>query len=291
MDPANSAFIISDTPTDSPYSSPPSHLTSEDQFSDFDPLIDLVEDQAKNKIMNKLLNDFFNSINPATVHKMELEVIQEVPEEDELESELKTTSANFSLFHQKRVSESRSGQKKDVQKAFAEELQRRCESLVVFSDKLICGEDEGNEKYTELVESRNIWKQGYSESTSDTLKIDGEMCDVLETLKACQQKQETDGEVNYIVDVMAVEHEVVKQEVKSVKNEELIMQPMKEEKKGRRHRRTDSANVDWSKLKRLINETDSQQAMQLFCFWNTNNKIRFLMDSNLKSNVNQQSRI
>ncbi len=161
-------------------------------------------------------------------------VLEKVAEVSEDEEELSNSPRPLTLqiseakstVHHKGVSDSSTDPSKafrrsTAQQLFKQELQRRCESLIITSHKLL-GDEKGEEEvveederaviqdqsspsYTEMVDSRNVAvgqsSLAKSGSTRDSLPEQDETYDVLVTIKASQQRQEAESaSVNYIID-------------------------------------------------------------------------------------------
>ena len=192
-----------------------------------------MDDPDKNSIMNQLLRDYSQYtqepsgalVPPVPPSHTKLEKVTEQPdeEEEEFDNSRPLNSEDRPLtklmIHHKGVSDSssasrRTQRKSAAQQLFKQELQRRCESLIITSHKLI-SDDEGAMKsqdlgeecpsYTELVESRNaVVAQSSvvgSGSTRDSMQEQDETYDVLASIQASQKRQD-DENANYIVDTL-----------------------------------------------------------------------------------------
>jgi len=212
--------------------------------------------------MNKILKEYTQQLqnhtkNPSLPQqniykKLELEQVSELPEDEENCDSDKKPSPHGSLHklqslfsspaenektHHKGGSDSGNNSKTAKQSAaqqkFKEELQRRCASLMIESEKLIKEENSkppnmgenllevenksekniSEESYTEVVESRNTEvgpsTQAKSGSTLDSVQ-EGceETYDVLASIKINQQRQESENVVNYIIDSDFTEPEI-----------------------------------------------------------------------------------
>lgn len=275
-----------------------------------------MEDPVKNAIMNKLISEYSQqsketeeqNVPRMKVHR-NLEQVAELPEEEEEEANnsrnsnisglIEERSGTKSTAHHKGVSDSSSTQdrrvrKNTAQQLFKQELQRRCESLILTSHKL---NDEGREEkrveqdspsYTELIESRNgavgqsfLAKSG---STRDTTQGQDETYDVLATIKASQQRQETQTSMNYIIDskddgniVESDEFTMMEspQDFCETANEENTVSEyqkddiitnvdisVEKEVIKRTHRRTDSSNIDWQMISKRIAAQENEGEME-----------------------------
>ncbi len=304
-----------------------------------------MDDPVKNSIMNQLLRDYAQQLRsphsdpPAhqtNVHQV-LELVSELPEEEESEENddsegkvtpspslhkfpsLFSTPADRPAVHHKGGSDSshpsRSSKKNTAQLLFKEELQRRCASLMITSEKLIAADDSPkrsmdplpelkddetvaaadeteipDQTYTEVIESRNVAvgpsALAKSGSTRDSNpENNDETYDVLVTIKASQQRQETEPMVNYIIDTDFAEPEFdpsllptvgedFKQSAVSAASENAL-HPENETRGGdeseiskphpgskRTHRRTDSAAIDWQKLNKIIQRSEPPEAYE-----------------------------
>lgn len=193
--------------------------------------------------MNKLLSSYLSNAQPAPSQPIlpvskqvtTLEQVAELPEEEEelpnspfglrgLYEGSSSSRPGAAARHNKGVSDSSStpnkcARKSTAQQLFKQELQRRCESLVLTSQKLISDDDARNQgeemspdqdqdsssSYTEMIDSRNMAvgqsALARSGSTRDSTQGQDEVYDVLATIKASQERQETETfAVNYIID-------------------------------------------------------------------------------------------
>ncbi len=270
--------------------------------------------------MNKLVSEYLASTEakaepaakPAVCHQpTALEQVAELPEEEEeqfnspqvvdiLPSAVgQEDAAKPVTAHHKGVSDSSStpskcSRKSTAQQLFKQELQRRCESLIITSHKLIGEEDGKNQgqgqeqqdeqdssaSYTEIVDSRNATVAGqssslvHSGSTRDSVQGQDEASDVLATIRASQQRQESETSVNYIIDTPYEAETEEEHHSESAAQQDSDDDTVSAKCAGRhsvganeqslrsgaartraKHRRTDSSAVNWQALQEVIEQS------------------------------------